>query len=136
MSGLGCVADGDGDAPSQLAQGPINSCSLGAVLRIQHPPHLALGNVEIASKAALRDPGLTPRLVKGRLQRDLQRRNHQGPPTAGARWFGQVRALPNRGCDELAQQVLGFGQRLVPGGTVRDAPPEIRERDDEPAVWS
>ena len=127
-------ADNHRDALPQPAQGTIDRRSLGAVSRIQHAPHLALGHVEVAGKTALRNPGLAPRLVKGRLQRNLHRRNDQRPPLARARRLGQVLALPDRGRDQLAQQIPGFRQRLFPGRAVRCAPPEVGKRHHVPAV--
>ena len=52
-SGSGGFVDGDGHALPQPAQSTVDRCSLGAVVRIQHAAHFALGNVEIARKTAL-----------------------------------------------------------------------------------
>ena len=58
----------------------------------------------------MRNPCLVSRLVEGRLQRDLHQRNDQGPPLVGVRRLGQVFTLANRGRNQFAQQVFGFGQ--------------------------
>ena len=62
------------------------------------------------------------------------RRHDRRPPVAGARRLGRVLALPDRGRDELAQQIPGFGQRFVAAGAVRRAPSEIGEHHDMPSV--
>ena len=68
-TGSSCLVDGDGDALPQPKQGAVDRCRLCAVLGIQHPPHLALADIEVAGEAALRNPGLAPSLVEGRLPR-------------------------------------------------------------------
>ena len=43
-------------------------------------------------------------------------------------------ALADSGCDELPQQIPGLSQSFFPGRTIRGAPTEVRERDDETAI--
>ncbi len=63
------------------------------MVRIQHAPDFALGNVEIAGETALRHTGLAERFVEGRLQRNRHRRHDEGPALGGARRLGQALSL-------------------------------------------
>ena len=111
----GRLADGHADTLAQPTQGAVDRCRLGGMVWIQHAPHLALGNIEIAGETALRHAGLAERFVEGRFQCDRHRRDHEGPPPGRTRRLGEVSTLPHRRCNQLPQQIPGFGQRLVQG---------------------
>ena len=72
------LPNGHADPLAQPAQGAVDRCRLGGMVRIQHAPDFALGNVEIAGETALRHTGLAERLVEGRLQRNRHRGTTRG----------------------------------------------------------
>ena len=53
-SGSRSLVDGHADTLPQPAQGALDGSRLGDMIRIQHAPHLALGDVEVAGETAER----------------------------------------------------------------------------------
>lgn len=45
------LVNGNDDTPAQAPQRPVDGRSPGRVIRVQHAPHFALGNAELASEA-------------------------------------------------------------------------------------
>ena len=112
------LADRDADTPAEPAQCAVHSGCPGGMVRVQHSPHFAFADPEVAGEPALRDAGLAERFVEGGFQRDQDRRNDERSPCGRSRWCREVLAIAHRGGDQLAQQVPRLAQRLVPGPTL------------------
>lgn len=57
------LADRDADAFAQAAKRTVYGGRLGGVVGVEHAAHLALGHLEVAGEAALRQAGCAERLV-------------------------------------------------------------------------
>ena len=86
---------------SQLAQRVVNCGGLRSVVGIQHTPHLALGNAEIAGESALRYPGFAEGSVEGCLQRNRHRWDDERPAPDAVRRLRQFLALSHRHGDQF-----------------------------------
>ena len=60
---LRSLLNGQGDPCTELTQDRVYRARLGRMVRIQHPPHLAFGNGQIAGETALRAVGLATGFV-------------------------------------------------------------------------
>src|SRR5271170_4128781 len=121
-------------APAERAQRRLENREFCRMHRVQYPANLLLVLAEPASKLALADAGLTPRVQHGQLCRALRSHDDRDQIAAMfARQRERQAALRIRK-EREAQRLLGHGASLRLVVALGDRLWDIRESDHDPAL--